>query len=94
MALQRARAPRPWEELSAHALPPSPLGVRAPPQGAKLQYGHVPLYESGDNPNAKQFQSLHAVQASPAGTCTRSLRCPRLARWLPKSAAPAGQRTA
>ncbi|KAL4448436.1 hypothetical protein ABPG75_005655 [Micractinium tetrahymenae] len=30
--------------------------------GAKLQYGHVPLYESGDNPNAKQFQSLHAVQ--------------------------------
>lgn len=32
------------------------------PQGAKLQYGHVPLYESGDNPNAKQFHSLHAVQ--------------------------------
>lgn len=30
--------------------------------GAKLQYGHVPLYESGDNPNAKQFNSLHAVQ--------------------------------
>lgn len=30
--------------------------------GAKLQYGHVPLYESGDNPNAKQFHSLHAVQ--------------------------------
>ncbi|GAB4817284.1 hypothetical protein N2152v2_004330 [Parachlorella kessleri] len=30
--------------------------------GAKLQYGHVPLYESGDNPNAKQFASLHAVQ--------------------------------
>ena len=31
-------------------------------QGAKLQYGHVPVYESGENPNAKQFQSLHAVQ--------------------------------
>lgn len=30
--------------------------------GSKLQYGHVPLYESGDNPNAKQFASLHAVQ--------------------------------
>ncbi|KAL4857721.1 Cytoplasmic 60S subunit biogenesis factor REI1 1 [Chlorella vulgaris] len=30
--------------------------------GAKLQYGHVPLYESGDSPEAKQFLSLHAVQ--------------------------------
>lgn len=30
--------------------------------GTKLQYGHIPLYESGDNPNAKQFTSLHAVQ--------------------------------
>ena len=30
--------------------------------GAKLQHGHIPLYESGENPNAKQFGSLHAVQ--------------------------------
>lgn len=30
--------------------------------GVKLQYGHMPLYESGDNPNAKSFNSLHAVQ--------------------------------
>ncbi len=30
--------------------------------GAKLQYGHIPLYESGDNPNAKQMASLHGVQ--------------------------------
>ena len=30
--------------------------------GAKLQYGHIPLYESGNNPNAKSFGSLHAVQ--------------------------------
>lgn len=30
--------------------------------GAKLQYGHVPLQERGDNPNAKSFHSLHAVQ--------------------------------
>ena len=32
------------------------------PQGAKLQYGHVPLYTRGDDENAKQFRSLHAVQ--------------------------------
>ena len=31
-------------------------------QGSKLQYGHVPLYESGDNPSARSFSSLHAVQ--------------------------------
>ena len=31
-------------------------------QGAKLQYGHVPLYTRGDDANAKQFRSLHAVQ--------------------------------
>lgn len=30
--------------------------------GEKLTYGHVPLYTSGDDPNAKQFRSLHAVQ--------------------------------
>lgn len=30
--------------------------------GAKLKYGHIPLYESGNNPNAKQFASLHGVQ--------------------------------
>lgn len=30
--------------------------------GAKLQHGHIPLYESGENPNAKQFASLHGVQ--------------------------------
>lgn len=33
-------------------------------QGAKLQYGKVPLYTRGDDPNAKQFSSLHAVQVS------------------------------
>ena len=31
-------------------------------QGVKLQYGHVPLYVRGDDANAKQFASLHAVQ--------------------------------
>lgn len=30
--------------------------------GAKLQYGHVPLYVTGDDPNPKQFKSLPAVQ--------------------------------
>ncbi|KAG7670973.1 hypothetical protein Ndes2526A_g01239 [Nannochloris sp. 'desiccata'] len=30
--------------------------------GAKLQYGHIPLYESGNNPTAKQMASLHGVQ--------------------------------
>ena len=30
--------------------------------GAKLQYGHIPLYESGSNPTAKQMASLHGVQ--------------------------------
>ncbi|KAH7624010.1 hypothetical protein Ndes2526B_g01262 [Nannochloris sp. 'desiccata'] len=30
--------------------------------GAKLQYGHIPLYESGNNPKAKQMASLHGVQ--------------------------------
>eukprot|EP00775_Hariotina_reticulata_P013233 gene13233-13364_t len=30
--------------------------------GAKLQYGKVPLYTAGDDANAKQFRSLHAVQ--------------------------------
>lgn len=30
--------------------------------GAKLKYGHIPLYESGNNANAKQFASLHGVQ--------------------------------
>ena len=45
-------------------------------QGAKLQYGHVPLYESGDNPNAKQFASLHAVQVR-----SPFLVSPHAARW-------------
>ena len=31
-------------------------------QGAKLQYGHVALYAKGDDANARQFASLHAVQ--------------------------------
>ena len=30
--------------------------------GAKLQYGHVPLYSRGDDADAKQFGSVHAVQ--------------------------------
>ncbi|GBF90614.1 hypothetical protein Rsub_03186 [Raphidocelis subcapitata] len=30
--------------------------------GSKLQYGRVPLYTCGDDPNARQFRSLHAVQ--------------------------------
>lgn len=31
-------------------------------QGAKLLHGHIPLYKSGLDPNAKRFRSLHAVQ--------------------------------
>ena len=31
-------------------------------QGAKLLEGHIPLYSSGLDANAKQFASLHAVQ--------------------------------
>lgn len=40
-------------------------------QGQKLQYGHVPLYISGDDANAKSFRSLHAVQRHmvDAGKC-------------------------
>lgn len=40
-------------------------------QGQKLQYGHVPLYQSGDDPNARAFRSLHAVQRHmvDAGRC-------------------------
>jgi hypothetical protein len=30
--------------------------------GAKLQYGHIPLYISGQSVDAKRFGSLHAVQ--------------------------------
>ena len=30
--------------------------------GAKMQYGHLPLYESGLNPDAKQLKTLHGVQ--------------------------------
>lgn len=30
--------------------------------GSKLQYGKVPLYAPGDDPNPRQFRSLHAVQ--------------------------------
>lgn len=30
--------------------------------GAKLMHGHIPLYESGSNPNAKQMASLHGAQ--------------------------------
>jgi pre-60S factor REI1 len=30
--------------------------------GVKMQYGHIPLYESGTNPKAKQMASLHGVQ--------------------------------
>eukprot|EP00983_Pelagomonas_calceolata_P039518 1137217-Pelagomonas_calceolata.AAC.2 len=33
-----------------------------PHQGAKIQYGRVPIYTRGDDSNAKQFRSLHAVQ--------------------------------
>ncbi|KAG2489019.1 hypothetical protein HYH03_012457 [Edaphochlamys debaryana] len=37
--------------------------------GAKLQAGHVPLYIRGDDPNAKSFRSLHAVQRHMVDTC-------------------------
>lgn len=37
--------------------------------GAKLQHGHVPLYKSGSNPQAKQFASLHGVQRHMVDTC-------------------------
>lgn len=30
--------------------------------GAKMQYGHLPLYESGLNPEAKRLKTLHGVQ--------------------------------
>uniref|UniRef100_A0A1D2AEN6 ZN622/Rei1/Reh1 zinc finger C2H2-type domain-containing protein n=1 Tax=Auxenochlorella protothecoides TaxID=3075 RepID=A0A1D2AEN6_AUXPR len=40
--------------------------------GAKLQYGGVPLYKSGEDPEAKQFRSLHAVRRHmvDSGRCT------------------------
>lgn len=38
------------------------------PQGAKLQYGRVPLYVSGEDASARQFPSLHAVQRHMADT--------------------------
>jgi hypothetical protein len=31
-------------------------------QGAKLQYGHVPVGTRGDDDVSRQFRSLHAVQ--------------------------------
>ena len=37
-------------------------------QGAKLAVGHVPLYARGDDANARQFGSLHAVQRHMADT--------------------------
>ena len=39
-----------------------------PEQGAKLAVGHVPLYARGDDANARQFGSLHAVQRHMADT--------------------------
>ncbi len=30
--------------------------------GAKMRYGHLPLYESGLNPEARRLKSLHGVQ--------------------------------
>ena len=37
-------------------------------QGAKLQQGRIPLYVRGDDANARQFPSLHAVQRHMADT--------------------------
>ena len=37
-------------------------------QGEKLAVGHVPLYVRGDDANARQFGSLHAVQRHMADT--------------------------
>ena len=37
-------------------------------QGAKLQQGRIPLYVRGDDVNARQFPSLHAVQRHMADT--------------------------
>ena len=37
-------------------------------QAAKLAVGHVPLYVRGDDANARQFGSLHAVQRHMADT--------------------------
>jgi hypothetical protein len=31
-------------------------------QGAKIQYGRVPLYTRGDDASSRQFRSLHGVQ--------------------------------
>lgn len=38
-------------------------------QGAKIQYGRVPLYSRGDDANAKQFSSLHGVQRHMIDSC-------------------------
>ena len=37
-------------------------------QGAKLQQGRIPLYVRGDDADARQFPSLHAVQRHMADT--------------------------
>ena len=60
------KEPRARPHLGADARPP----IHPPTaQGAKLQHGHVPLYESGSNPQAKQFASLHGVQRHMVDTC-------------------------
>ena len=48
--------------LSAIAAVGVTVGVHAAAQGAKLQYGHVPVGARGDDDAARQFASLHAVQ--------------------------------
>ena len=30
--------------------------------GAKIQYGHVPLFTAGDDTTSKRFRTLHGVQ--------------------------------
>ena len=48
--------------------------TRTRSQGAKLQYGRVPLYIPGDDPHAKAFRSLHAVQRHMVDTAQCKLR--------------------
>jgi len=38
-------------------------------QGAKVQYGHVPVGTRGDDDTSRQFGSLHAVQRHMVDRC-------------------------
>ena len=48
--------PQPFTQAFVHSIDPAVL------QGAKLQYGGVPLYVRGEDDKARQYRSLHSVQ--------------------------------